>query len=198
MNPREWSLLAASYTFGGIPFGLLISKFFYGVDIRQVGSGNVGATNVWRTLGKKPGIVTLALDALKGALPVLLARYLFPWNDSLPIWAGVAAIVGHNWSPFLKLKGGKGVATSAGAFLALLPLHMGLATLGFLLAFFLTRHVSVGSMVGAGVLLISSFVFPVGRTEKLVILLASAMILLKHIPNMKRIAQGTEPKVNFK
>jgi glycerol-3-phosphate acyltransferase PlsY len=190
-------LILTAYLLGGVPCGLIIAKTFYHVDVRERGSGNTGATNVWRTLGKKPGMATLALDILKGAIPVLAARAFLPGDETTPIWAGVAAVVGHNWSPFLKFKGGKGVATSAGAFLALYPLHAGLAVAAFALLFFTTRHVSVGSMAGALTLFVSSFIFPLNRTAQLVILLASAMILLKHFPNMKRLANGTEPKVNF-
>ncbi len=102
-----WVLIAGSYLFGGIPFGLIIAKTFYHVDIRQVGSGNTGATNVWRTLGKKPGIATLTLDIGKGIVSVLVARHFYPSPSMVPVWTGVAAIVGHNWSPFLKFKGGK-------------------------------------------------------------------------------------------
>lgn len=191
-------LFPLSYLIGGIPFGLLIAKFFYHTNIRQHGSGNPGATNVWRVLGKKPGITTLILDILKGVGAVLLAKYFRPGDSPAAIGAGLLAIIGHNWSPFLKFKGGKGVATSAGVFLALLPLHMSMAIAGFLIFFLTTRHVSVGSMAGAIVLFISSYIIPVDKLFHSVILLASLMILLKHIPNMKRLAQGTEPKVNFK
>lgn len=191
-------LLLAAYLIGSIPFGLIIAKVFYHVDIRTMGSGNPGATNVWRTLGKKPGIATLLLDILKGALPVLFVRRFFPWDHPLAIFVGLAAIVGHNWSVFLKFKGGKGVATSAGVFLSLMPLQGFLAITGFLVLFLSTGHVSVGSMTGAFVLLISSLIFPVEPLLKIIIVVASAMILIKHIPNMKRLAEGKEPKVKFK
>lgn len=198
MSAERILIIAASYLIGGIPFGLLIGRTFYNVDIRQHGSGNPGATNVWRTLGKKPGATTLTLDILKGVASVMMARWWLPGNSAMAIAAGVASIVGHNWSPFLKFRGGKGVATSAGVFLALLPIHTLFALAGFLIFFFTTRHVSVGSIAGAVTLFVSSFLIPVDRRFQIVILLASVMILLKHIPNIKRLAQGTEPKVSFK
>jgi acyl phosphate:glycerol-3-phosphate acyltransferase len=198
MTLEAAGLLLIAYLIGSIPFGLIISKVFYKTDIRQLGSGNPGATNVWRVLGRKPGIATLLLDIVKGAVPVMLSKKFFPWDPPLAIFVGLAAIVGHNWSVFLKFKGGKGVATSAGVFLSLMPLQASLAILGFLVFFIRTRHVSVGSIAGSFVLLLTSFIFPVEPLLKFIIVLAAAMILIKHIPNIKRLAEGSEPKVNFK
>jgi len=191
-------VLVACYLSGAIPFGLIISKQFYGVDIRTVGSGNPGATNVWRTIGKGPGILTLALDALKGFAPVWLVRLGFPESLWLPILSGVACIAGHNWSVFLLGSGGKGVATSAGVFLALIPPHMGIALLSFLVLFLATGHVSVGSMGAAVALFFSTFFIPTEPLHRIMVALASAMILIKHLPNIRRIARGEEPRVKFR
>jgi acyl phosphate:glycerol-3-phosphate acyltransferase len=198
LNPTMAGLLSFSYLLGSIPFGLLIAKIFYGVDIRQRGSGNPGATNVWRNLGRNPGIATLTLDIVKGVIPVVVAKQLFPYDDALHVLCGLAAIIGHNWSVFLKMKGGKGVATSAGVFLGLIPKHAAIAILVFLIVFFISKHVSVGSMAGAVALLVSSFIFQTPVGLRVVIVIAATLVLIKHVPNMKRLAAGTEPKVNFR
>lgn len=191
-------LLVGGYLLGSIPFGVMIARGFYHTDIRQLGSRNTGATNVWRVLGKKPGIATLALDIAKGVAPVLVARRFFPME---PVWimgAGLAAIVGHNWSIFLMGSGGKGVATSAGVFLALIPLQGTLAIATFLTFFLTSRHVSVGSMAAAVALLIATWALPAPTPFRILVLIASAIVLIKHIPNIKRLSRGEEPKVNFR
>jgi len=191
-------LLIGGYAMGAIPFGVIIARVFYRTDIRQLGSRNTGATNVWRVLGKKPGIATLTLDALKGALPVLATCHIFP---SEPLWAmgaGLAAIIGHNWSIFLMGSGGKGVATSAGVFLALVPLQGFIALGTFLIFFFSTRRVSIGSMAASVALMASTLLSDTPASLRWLVVLASTMVLIKHIPNVKRLARGEEPKVNFR
>ena len=190
-------LLVFSYLLGAVPFGVLISRGFYKVDIRAHGSHNPGATNVWRVLGAKPGAATLALDIAKGAVAVLVSRLLFPDEIGTRVAAGMASIVGHNWSVFLKGKGGKGVATSAGVFLALMPIHAVVALAVFLIFFLTTRHVSVGSMAAAIALMVSSFALPTPGMLRGLVVVASLMVLVKHVPNMKRLARGEEPKVSF-
>lgn len=190
-------LIAASYVLGAIPFGLLIVRQFYHVDIRKYGSGNTGATNVWRTYGKIPGITTLTLDIIKGALPVFTAQLFFPQELGTAILCGMMAIIGHNWSIFLKGKGGKGVATSIGVFIALMPLNSIIAVIGFLLFFLITKHVSVGSIAGAVTLLVSTFIIKTSWPIRIVVVIAALMVLIKHIPNIKRLIHGEEPKVNF-
>lgn len=191
------SFIAASYLVGAIPFGVIISKTFYRMDIREHGSKNPGATNVWRVLGALPGVSTLILDTLKGLLPVLIARWMFPGSLLTIVFAGLAAIIGHNWSVFLLGKGGKGVATSAGVFLALLPKQTGLALIAFLIFFLTTKHVSVGSMAAALTLLIVSFFIPTPPILHVLVAVVSVLVLIKHIPNMKRLAKGEEPRVSL-
>lgn len=194
----ELILIFFGYLLGAVPFGVLIAKFFYHVDIRQHGSRNTGATNVWRMLGKKPGMGTLALDILKGAIPVIIAHRFFFDRPLMAIFAGLASIIGHNWSIFLMGSGGKGVATSAGVFLALLPLEGVIALVVFGIFFFSTRHVSVGSMAGALALLTATLVRDTPNTIRVFVVVAAAMIVIKHVPNMKRLVKGEEPKVQFK
>jgi glycerol-3-phosphate acyltransferase PlsY len=191
-------LIVASYFIGAIPFGVIISRKFYGVDIRTVGSRNPGATNVWRTLGAKPGAATLALDALKGAAGIVACRFLLPGVLGVQVACGVAAIIGHNWSVFLKGSGGKGVATSAGVFIALMPAHAAIAIAVFLVFFRTTGHVSVGSMAAAVALAAATFVLKTPDLYRALVVLAAIMVLVKHVPNMRRLSRGEEPKVNFK
>lgn len=198
MTTSHITTLIGAYLCGAIPFGLIIAQNFYHVDIRKTGSGNPGATNVWRTLGKKPGIATLFLDVMKGVIPVLMAKHVDPIHDYFPVIVGLLAIVGHNWSIFLRGSGGKGVATSAGVFLALIPLQAAIAIATFLVVFFSTGHVSVGSMAGAMVLLLCTFFLKTSMFIQVTIVVAALMLIIKHVPNMKRLAQGTEPKVKFR
>ncbi len=191
-------LVLSSYFCGAIPFGVLIGNFFYKTDIRRFGSKNTGATNVWRVLGAKAGATTLFLDILKGAIPVTLSRTLYADNSLLAILCGMAAIVGHNWSLFLKGSGGKGVATSAGVFIALIPAQAGLALATFALFFFSTRYVSIGSIMGALSLLASCFVFETPASVKWFVFVAAVLLILKHVPNIKRLIKGEELKVKWR
>ncbi|MCB4757414.1 MAG: glycerol-3-phosphate 1-O-acyltransferase PlsY [Elusimicrobia bacterium] len=191
------ALIAFGYFLGAIPFGYLIAKKYYRIDIRKHGSGNTGATNVWRVLGKKPGLATLALDITKGFLPVLLARLLLPGEYGTALFCGAAAVIGHNWSVYLKGSGGKGVATSAGVFLALLPKHTLLAIAVFLIVFAASRRVSVGSIVAALALMGTTFILHTPDLYRILVIVIGGIILIKHIPNMKRLAVGKEPAVQI-
>jgi glycerol-3-phosphate acyltransferase PlsY len=190
--------VALGYLLGAIPSGLLIGRWLRGVDIRQSGSGRTGATNAMRSLGARGFALTFVADAGKAAIAVLIARAI-GGDGSLVAesLAAIAAIVGHNWSLFLKGSGGKGVATSAGVFLALMPIHALIALVVFLVFFRTTRHVSVGSMAAAVALFIATFFIHTPAILRALVLVASVMVLIKHIPNMKRLARGEEPKVNF-
>ncbi len=190
-------LISLSYFLGSVPFGYLIAKRYYAMDIREHGSGNTGATNVWRVLGKKPGLITLSLDILKGVIPVAAARLLLPGEYGSALFCGLASISGHNWSYFLKGKGGKGVATSAGVFLALVPKQMLIALLVFAAVFYKSRRVSVGSIAAAVTLILTTFAFYTPLLLRLMVFVVGIMILVKHIPNMKRLARGEEPQVKF-
>ena len=190
-------VLVGSYLLGAVPFGVLIARQIYKTDIRQHGSRNTGATNVWRVLGARAGASTLALDALKGAVAVVAARLLLPDELGSHVAAGAMAIIGHNWSVFLRGAGGKGVATSAGVFLALMPVQAVIALAVFLIFFLTTRHVSVGSMAAAIALFISTLVIETPGLLRILVFVAAVMVLVKHVPNMKRLARGEEPKVKF-
>ena len=192
----------AAYFCGSIPFGLLLGKLFGATDVRKTGSGNIGATNVARSVGLPAGILTLLLDAAKGAIPVWLARYYFPEHAGFQIFAGLAALFGHCFPVWLKFKGGKGVATAAGVFLVLcLPAALG-ALLVFALAAGFWRYVSLASISAAAamplliyLLWAPHFAPPISVTVGS--LAAALLIVYKHDANLQRLVEGTEPKFSF-
>jgi glycerol-3-phosphate acyltransferase PlsY len=186
-NFRVGALFVFSYLAGGIPTGYLVVKRLYGYDIRTVGSGNPGTANVYRNAGVLPGLITLTVDALKGFAPVFLGLKLYPDSRALSIALGAAAIVGHNWTPFLRFKGGKGVATSAGVFSALIPVPMLMTAAAFLLAVKISGHISVGSMAGAVALPVAAALYGAPHAFTYAAAAAGAMILLKHVSNVKRL-----------
>jgi len=141
--------IVSAYLIGSIPFGYLFSRLFKGLDIREFGSHNIGATNVLRVVGPFPGFLTLVFDIGKGAAVVLLAKKYFPSSDFLPIITGVCAICGHNFSIFLKGKGGKGVASGFGVLLALAPFVSLLTFLVWLFVVLISRYISLASLIGA-------------------------------------------------
>jgi glycerol-3-phosphate acyltransferase PlsY len=185
-----------SYLLGSIPTGFLWGKA-RGIDIRKVGSGNIGATNVMRTLGKGPGIAVLVLDAAKGFLPVFFAPRFFPKVDpyAVQILCCVCVIAGHNWTCWLKFKGGKGIATSAGALLAFLPLPL-LCSLGvWLIVFAVWRYVSLASICAAVAIPIATWL--IARNGTLIIFTTAigAVAIYKHKTNIQRLFAGTENRV---
>lgn len=186
--------LLLSYLVGAIPFGLLFSRAV-GKDVRQEGSGNIGATNVNRVLGKKLGILTLLCDVVKGFLPVfLVAFYLPPSADSVWIIAlcGLAAVVGHMFSVYLGFTGGKGVATALGVFLFFSPLAIFFALLLFIGVVYVSRFVSAGSLAAAAVIPLFLFLFGSGLETVFVALVIAILIWVKHSANIKRLIAGEE------
>ncbi len=177
---------------GSIPFGVIVSKALAGVDPRSVGSGNIGATNVARAAGWKAGLLTLLLDASKGALPVIAARAIFG-DPAFLIWCGFAAIVGHCLSPFLGFNGGKGVATGAGVFLAISPKAFALALLVFASVFAVSRIVSLSSILSAASMPV--FLYALGYTREVIpTAFISAFIIFRHKDNIKRLLRGEEKR----
>ncbi len=191
-------LLALSYLLGAVPTGYLVVRRLRGIDIRRHGSGNPGTANVYRVAGPWPGALTLLVDAGKGCLPVLLAERWFPGRPLLALAAGAAAIFGHDWTVFLGFKGGKGVATSAGVFAALMPRAAGCAALAFVAGFAITGHISVGSMSAALALPLGGVIFGYPAFLNGAAAAAAALIVFKHLPNIKRLRQGKELFLNEK
>ena len=187
-----------SYVVGSIPFGVVVGKLFYHVDVRQHGSGNVGTTNVFRVLGKRAGVVVLVCDMLKGYIPAFIAAYfLRETNPWLVIVIAAAPVVGHMYSVFLKGRGGKGVATGAGVVIALIPLAGGIIAVVWVTIILTTRYVSLASLVATA--LVPVFVFALGDPLPYLIaaLLVTVGIFWAHRGNISRLFKGTESRATL-
>lgn len=193
----------AAYLFGSLPTGYLVARS-KGIDIRATGSGNIGATNVFRILGKGPGILVLTVDALKGALAVLLLpRWIAGTTgpDAIPLGmtAAVGAVLGHNFTCWLRFKGGKGIATSAGVLAALVPLPFVATLATFLLVLALSRIVSLSSIAAAAVLPFATAFLP-PQDRRLVVLTSvlAVLAIARHHANIRRLVNGTERRIGQK
>jgi glycerol-3-phosphate acyltransferase PlsY len=193
-----WMLVAASYVAGSVPFGLLLGRFVAGVDVRQAGSGNIGATNVARTAGRRLGVLTLLLDAAKGGIPVAVTALALeaPHDAGWPAAAGLAAFLGHVFPFWLGFRGGKGVATAFGAFVVLSPWMALFASVVFGATFGLIGIASVASMTAAAVLAAGCATFhgrdsPVTRVAWVVLV----VILVRHQANIRRMIRGEESRL---
>ena len=189
-------IVLLAYLIGSIPSGLLIGKLFYGIDIREHGSGNLGGTNTFRTLGVKAGLTVTIMDVLKGTIATLLPVML--GADLHLLIPGIAAVIGHMFPIFAGFRGGKAVATSGGILLAYAPLLFIGAFLVFFISLYFSKYVSLSSMITAIVSLIVSFFYK-GFDLPLVIVIAllTIFIFYRHRANIKRIMDGTEPKVKW-
>ncbi|MDF2535295.1 MAG: Acyl-phosphate:glycerol-3-phosphate O-acyltransferase PlsY [Bacillales bacterium] len=196
----EILLLLLAYILGAIPSGLIIGKIFYNKDIREYGSGNLGATNTFRTLGKKAGFVVSIMDVLKGSLAVLLPIFL--GTDVInPLFLGVIAVIGHMYPIFAGFRGGKAVATSAGVLLAHNPLLILFMAFLFFGTLKLTKYVSLSSIVtviAAFLYTIIDYLFFKGSLQTIYfVLILGIFIVFRHRSNIKRIQQKIEPKVTW-
>ncbi len=187
-------MVAVGYLFGSIPFAYLLSRRWTGLDIRQAGSGNVGAANVLRTSGVAAGIAVMLLDVAKGAGSVLVAQRLSP-GDAAPAAAGLAAIVGHIYPVWLRFRGGKGVATACGVFSVLTPAALGPAVALFVATVWFSRYVSLGSVVASVAL--GPAVYAMHAPAAFVASAAAAalVIVFRHRSNLARLAGGTERRI---
>ena len=211
----SWLLPLLGFLLGSIPFGLLMGKI-KGIDIRQHGSGNIGATNVFRILGKQSGITCLLLDFTKGLVPVLFARNMVEpmmaeqqfTAQSIEVLTALASIMGHNYSPWIGFKGGKGIATTAGAITALMPFGLVLLILVWAIFTFTTKYVSVGSIAAAAslpILVITGSAYhgklANGTWNKplfIFSLIAAILAIWKHRANIARLKAGTENSIGQK
>ena len=180
------------YLIAGIPFGVIVSQLVAGKDVRAQGSGNIGATNVARMMGKKWGILVLILDALKGFLLVYLAGSLFEFN-LVANWAACVAVLAHCYPVYLKFKGGKGVATALGVIAALSPTILGICFLVFAATLVLYRRVSAASLLAALALPVGAYLVP-HRIYPFTGFFICAVIWWKHRENIQRIIKGIEPR----
>lgn len=186
--------LAIGYLLGSIPFGVLIGQQTAGVDIRKLGSGNIGATNVLRVLGPRTAAVVLAADVTKGLVAVFVGKWLVG-GDLVPLLAGIAAVVGHNWSIFLRFGGGKGVATTAGVVIATMPLTAAIAILAFMIVVATTRYVSLGSLVLACTLPVAAWLCGDPASHIVFAVILGLMTIWRHRPNIVRLLEGSENKL---
>ncbi|MEG6616242.1 glycerol-3-phosphate 1-O-acyltransferase PlsY [Peptococcaceae bacterium 1198_IL3148] len=193
-------VLVVGYLLGSIPSGYILAKLWRGIDIRQYGSGNIGATNIYRTLGVAPGILVLLADMAKGIAAVLAARYIASGDIQAiaELSAAVGALLGHSASIFLKFKGGKIVATGGGIIFVISPLT-GLIALVLLIATVaITRYVSAGSMVAALSIPIAFYLLNLDLPYLIFGIAVAALVIYKHRSNIKRIFSGTEYKIGQK
>ena len=188
-------LIIAAYLLGSFPSALVIGKTFYQKDIRQYGSGNLGSTNAFRVLGKKGGTIVFILDVLKGGLAVLAAMYLGATIH--PLIISMFALIGHIYPIFANFKGGKAVATSAGIILFYSPLLFITLFVIFVISLKIWKMVSLSSTIISIAAVLIVWFGHYDLTAKIMFTLFAAMIIIKHIPNYKRILNGTENKVSF-
>ena len=192
--PQAVLWLLASYFVGAIPTSYLLSRLFAGIDLRQHGSGNLGATNLFRVLGWKYAIPAALVDIAKGAIPVLVFAAQVSDSQLFALGCGVAAILGHVFSVFVRFKGGKGVATAAGVMLGLAPLALTVAAVVWALLVKLTGYVSVGSIAAAAVLPLAVYLLE-DSTSPALLWIATAIaagVILLHRGNIQRLLKGTE------
>lgn len=182
------------YLIGAIPFGVLIGKF-KGIDIRKVGSGNIGATNILRNLGPLPAIIVFILDLLKGTTSVLIAQALFPSNPALIVISGIASVIGHMFPVYIGFKGGKGAATGLGVLLGIAPDMFIVAIIYVIIAILVTKYVSVTSISAVILLTILMVAFHKPAEYSIATAVVALLVINRHIPNIKRLLSGTEPKV---
>ncbi|HKZ66249.1 MAG TPA: glycerol-3-phosphate 1-O-acyltransferase PlsY [Chitinophagaceae bacterium] len=211
------AIIVLAYLVGSIPTSIIVSKLTKGIDIRNYGSGNAGGTNVMRVLGWKQGLFVMVLDALKGVLAVVVVARLFsgdvPFNNATPfddftliqIFAGIAAVVGHIWTVFAGFRGGKGIATALGMLLMIATVDMLIAVGAFIIVVYVSRYVSLGSIIAAVVvplaLVVRENIFNVDiqgyNTILPFIIVTSLLVIFTHRKNLVKLLNGNESKITF-
>ena len=194
MSITTFIVLMAGYLIGSIPFAYLLGRRHRGIDLRQAGSGNVGAANLLRTTTKKIGVSAMALDVGKGLASVLVARQIDPGGTG-PAVAGIAAVLGHIYPVWLGFRGGKGVATTCGVFLILAPQAAALATLVFLALVWWTRYISLGSVAGSIVLAPLAYITGAGEITVIGAVIVAAIVVHRHRSNLRRVFAGIERRL---
>ncbi len=194
-NTLKWIIwIAVAYFAGAVPFGFIIGKM-RGVDVRTVGSKNIGATNVYRTVGKKWGLLAFLCDFLKGFVPVFAAAGFAGCGSDLPVAVGLACVVGHTLTVFMKFKGGKGVATAFGMMVALIPcLALGALAL-FAATVWISHYISLGSCLAAAALGTAVWFCGCPLSLKIVVTLIAVFVIVKHKSNIRRLIDGCENKI---
>jgi len=190
---EEVLAVSLGYLVGSVPFAFILARR-RGIDLRRVGSGNVGASNVLRTSGVPHAVAAMCLDGAKGCMAVLVAQRLTV-GDATAVAAGFASIIGHIYPVWLGFRGGKGVATATGVFAVLAPLALGIASSAFVLAVWATRHVSAGSLAGAVTLAVAAAASDVPAAVAVGAVLSALVIVHRHRANLARLLAGTERRV---
>ncbi|NLU05686.1 MAG: glycerol-3-phosphate 1-O-acyltransferase PlsY [Firmicutes bacterium] len=196
----NWPLFAScllGYLSGSIPTGVLVSRLAGVDDIMSRGSGNTGATNVFRVLGPKYGLIVLIIDILKGALPAYFVLTKFEMGKAGALAAGICAVIGHNWSAFLGFRGGKGVATTAGAAVVVFPKLLGVGFVVFVVVVALSRYVSLGSLLGVWAAFAVSLLPGFTAFDRWVVFGLAALVTYRHRANIQRLLKGQELKISF-
>ncbi|MGR3220697.1 MAG: glycerol-3-phosphate 1-O-acyltransferase PlsY [Candidatus Anammoxibacter sp.] len=192
-----------AYLIGSIPFGYILVKTAKGIDIREHGSKNIGATNVWRVAGRSFGIVAFVFDMLKGFVPVLIVYHMMHDKNELPIICGIATILGHIFPLFLRFKGGKAAATGCGVFLFLAPIPSLIALVVWAITVYISKFVSLGTILTAvtltvGIILLGKSPFDEEIYLTIFTIVMSVVIIILHRSNIKRIINGTENRIKGK
>jgi len=188
-------IIGFSYFLGSIPFGYLVSKYLKKVDIREYGSGNIGASNIFRVLGFRYALLVMIGDCLKGFLAVYFAKLFTTASTELYLIAGLFAIIGHNWSIFLKFQGGKGIATTYGIILCLYPYIAIISALIWIILVVSSKFASLGSLVSVLSMLLMSFIFQTSAEFKYFVLVINILALLRHRSNIIRLIKHKENKI---
>jgi len=191
-------LIIGAYLLGSIPFGLVFTRLWTGQNLRNLGSGNIGATNALRSGGKLLGLLTLAADLGKGALPVLLSLHFFPANEPSVALVAAAAFYGHVFPAYLTFKGGKGVATLFGVTLPWLPWVAFLAFLVWSIALAASRYVSLASVSSALAFPVAALMLNAGATASVTLAALGLTVIVRHAGNFRRLLDGTESKIGGK
>ena len=187
--------VVGAYLVGGVPFGFLIGKL-RGVDVRTVGSKNIGATNVYRTVGHKWGFLAFFCDFLKGFLPAFFAlRFASSVNANIPVCVGLACVIGHTLTVFMKFRGGKGVATAFGMMVALAACPTLLAFAVFVVTVWISHYISLGSILAAATLGVLVWFFPCLLAVRIIVVLVAVFVIVKHKSNIRRLVKGCENKI---
>ena len=187
-------VIFGSYLMGSLPFGLWIGQWFYHIDLREHGSKNTGATNAYRVLGRWPALLVFVCDTVKGMAGVYLGSLLVG-GSLAEVLGGIAAISGHNWSVFMGFKGGRGVATGLGVIALLAPKVTAIVFAVWCIVVFLTRYVSLASIVAAALVPLLMWWFDAGRETLLFGVAAATFVILRHRPNIMRLLRGEELKI---
>jgi glycerol-3-phosphate acyltransferase PlsY len=190
---QEIFAVLIAYLVGSVPFAFVLARR-RGIDLRRVGSGNVGASNVLRTSGVRSAVAAMCLDGAKGCMAVIVAQRLAA-GEATPVAAGVASILGHIYPVWLGFRGGKGVATATGVFAVLAPLALGIASSVFVLAVWMTRYISVGSLAAAITLAVATVASDVSTTVAIGAIVSALIIVHRHRANLARLVAGTERRV---